>query len=75
MILYSLPDFTKNLQLNLTVLEFMRKSPEIFFDDVKIVSMYGSFPGCIMNGGRVVPGEREPYTPARKPSARSLKRG
>ena len=54
MITYSLPDFTRHLQLNLMMIDFMRKNPEIFLDDIEISSLYGNFPGCIMNGGRIM---------------------
>ena len=57
MIRYSLPDFTRHLRLNLMMVDFMRKSPEVFWDDIRISSLYGSFPGCIMNGGRYFVGE------------------
>ena len=62
MIHYSLPDFIKNLRLNLMMIEFMRKSPEVFFDDIEISSIYGSFPGCIMNGGRLIAGNIPCYS-------------
>ena len=62
MIHYSLPDFTKNLQLNLMMSAFMRRSPEVFFDDIELSSIYGSFPGCIMNGGRLMSGEMPRYS-------------
>ena len=54
MISYSLPDFTRHLQLNLMMIDSMRKNPEIFLDDIEISSLYGNFPGCIMNGGRIM---------------------
>ena len=64
MIRYSLPDFTRHLRLNLMMVDFMRKSPEIFWDDIEISSLYGNFPGCIMNGGRIMHEVDERYTPA-----------
>ena len=63
MIRYSLPDFTRHLRLNLMMVDFMRKSPEIFWDDIEIASLYGNFPGCIMNGGRVMHDVQERYSP------------
>jgi len=62
MIRYSLPDFTRHLRLNLMMVDFMRKSPEIFQDDIEISSLYGSFPGCIMNGGRIMQEVQERYS-------------
>ena len=38
----------------------MRDCPQFFFDDVRIQSVYGCFPGCIVNGGRAF--VREPYS-------------
>ncbi len=61
MIQYSLPDFTWHLQFNLTLSRLMRTAPELFFDDIRINSVYGCFPGCIMNGGRFILGNRFSY--------------
>lgn len=52
-ILYSLPDFYYYYDLNLHLVDMMKKYPGYFRDNVKIDSVYGSFPGCIWNGGRV----------------------
>ena len=60
MIEYALPDFNVHLKLNLMVHDMMHTAPELFFDDVRIASLYGNFPGCIMNGGRIMDGV--PYT-------------
>ena len=61
MIKYALPDFTKNLPINLAIAEMKRTVPEMFFNDIAIDSMYGCFPDCIMNGGRVIDGKRYSY--------------
>ena len=61
MILYALPDFTAMLSWNLMFAGMMHTAPEMFFDDVKADCIYGCFPDCIMNGGRVIPGERASY--------------
>ena len=61
MICYALPDFTTWLPLNLTVAGMMRTAPEMFLEDVRAECIYGCFPDCIMNGGRVIPGERAGY--------------
>ncbi len=58
MISYSLPDFTVALDLNLMFAQLMRQSPEMFLDDVRVASVYGCFPGCVMNGGRAFVRER-----------------
>lgn len=52
-ILFSLPDFYNYYDLNLHLVELMKKYPGYFRDNVKIDSVYGTFPGCIWNGGRV----------------------
>lgn len=60
MIRYALPDFTVYLNLNIMVAEMMQSAPEMFYEDVSISSLYGCFPGCIMNGGRFMFGA--PYS-------------
>lgn len=57
---YTLPDFTVGLKRNLVFAQLMRDCPQFFFDDVRIQSVYGCFPGCVVNGGRAF--VREPYT-------------
>lgn len=61
MIDFTVPDFTFGLKRNLVFAQLMRDCPQFFFDDVRIHSVYGCFPGCVMNGGRAF--VREPYTP------------
>ena len=58
MIRYSLPDFTVHHPVNMLLLNMKRQLPEFFFDDIEIRSAYGVFPGCIMNGGRIIGGQR-----------------
>lgn len=58
MIRYALPGITKRLPFNLLFSRMMRTAPELFFDGVKAESIYGNFPGCIMNAGRIVHGEK-----------------
>lgn len=57
---YTLPDFTVGLKRNLVFAQLMRDCPQFFFDDVRIQSVYGCSPGCIVNGGRAF--AREPYS-------------
>lgn len=52
-IYYSLPDFYNYYNLNLHVVDLMKKYPGYFRDNVVIDSVYGTFPGCIWNSGRV----------------------
>ncbi len=58
MIQYALPDFNTKLSYNLMFAGMMRTAPEMFFEDVIAECIYGCFPDCIMNGGRVMKGER-----------------
>lgn len=60
MIDFTLPDFTVGLRRNLVFAQLMRDCPQFFFDDVRIHSVYGCFPNCVVNGGRTF--VREPYT-------------
>lgn len=52
-IIYSLPDFYNFFDLNIYMVHLMKAFPGYFRDNVKIGSVYGTFPGCIWNGGRV----------------------
>lgn len=61
MIDFTVPDFTVGLKRNLVFARVMRDCPQFFFDDVRIQSVYGCFPGCVMNGGRAF--VRQRYTP------------
>ena len=61
MIDFTVPDFTVGLKRNLVFAQVMRDCPQFFFPDVRIQSVYGCFPGCVMNGGRAF--VRQPYTP------------
>lgn len=51
-ILYSLPDFYNYFQPNFTLIDMMKNHPGWFRSNVKIDSMYGTFPGVIWNSGR-----------------------
>lgn len=55
---YTLPDFTVGLGLNLFFIQLLEQRPAWFQDGVAIDSVYGCFPGCIMNGGRAFIRER-----------------
>ncbi len=62
MINYTLPDFTVGLGLNLFFIRLQTQRPDWFQDGVRIDSVYGCFPGCIMNGGRAYVRERATTT-------------
>lgn len=51
-IYFSIPDFYNLYKLNMNLLRLMNDYPGWFRDNVKIDSMYGTFPGCIWNSGR-----------------------
>ena len=62
MIQYALPDFTVRLSFNLMFIRMMKSAPEMFYDDISFDRLYGCFPDCIMNGGRVMNGKRFSYS-------------
>lgn len=49
---FHLPDFVRHFKLNMILSEMMRRQPELFYDDVEIGSVYGTFPTSLWNGGR-----------------------
>lgn len=51
-IYFSIPDFYNFFQLNMNLLRLMDEYKEWFRDNVKVDSMYGTFPGVIWNSGR-----------------------
>lgn len=51
MIEFSIPDFWQMSLLNSYLINAKKGFPELFYDDVKITSCFGSFP-CIWNGSR-----------------------
>lgn len=53
---WHLPGFCYYRQLNYAVITLMEKYPEAFREGYRIGSVYGTFPGAIWNGGRVVMG-------------------
>lgn len=55
-IFWHLPGFCYFRQLNYAVITLMEKYPECFREGYRVGSVYGTFPGAIWNGGRVVMG-------------------
>lgn len=53
---FYLPDFYLKRNTNLFLHRLMNENPEVFYDDIDIGAIYGSFPGAVWNGGRVCPG-------------------
>ena len=54
---FYIPNFWNFYKLNTFLIQHMKEVPEKFYDDVKIASIYGSFPSAIWNGGRGMGGE------------------
>lgn len=53
---FYLPDFFFKFDLNTLFIELWQNSPEVFNENVNIGAIYGSFPGAIWNGGRLMCG-------------------
>ncbi len=54
MIKFSIPGFFTHRKLNEILLDlYTYEKPYVFKEDVKIDSIYDSFPGCYWNGGRI----------------------
>ena len=58
MLNYELPDFTGSLGLNLFFVRLLHERPGIAMPGVAVESLYGSFPNCLLNGGRTFVRER-----------------
>lgn len=55
-IYWHLPGFSIFRDLNSTIIDVMNEHPECFYDNYRVGSVYGTFPGAIWNGGRTVLG-------------------
>lgn len=53
---FYVPGFCENLGLYAMLSDFIEHIPQWFYDDFKISAAYGTFPGCIWNGGRAIYG-------------------
>ena len=53
---FHIPDFANHLKLNLLLVNSIADAPELFYDGLKIGSVYGNFPGTLWNGGRYLGG-------------------
>ena len=56
MLNFYLPDFYYFYDLNFYFVRLLLNNPEYFHDNIKITSIYGSFPNAYWNGGRVISG-------------------
>lgn len=53
MINFNLPGFYEHFSLNIFFIKNLEKHPEWFYPDIKIHSVYGNFPYCTWDGGRI----------------------
>lgn len=53
-IYFYLPDFYYKFNLNIALITMLKEHPEYFYNNIEIGAVYGSFPGAIWNGGRVI---------------------
>jgi len=56
---FHLPSFAENFELNILLYEVMQMKPEFFHNDIKIASVYGTFPSSLWNGGRTFKGRMD----------------
>lgn len=56
---FYLPNFyeAKFQSLNLFFIDLLKERPNLFYDKIRVGSVYGNFPGMIWNGGRCLEGE------------------
>ncbi|SFB97788.1 hypothetical protein [Butyrivibrio sp. YAB3001] len=55
-IYWHLPGFSVFRDLNSTIIDLMREYQNCFYENYRVGSVYGTFPGAIWNGGRTVLG-------------------
>ena len=53
---FYIPDFYYKFDLNIELIKTIKTHPEYFYDNIHIGAVYGSFPGAIWNGGRMMHG-------------------
>ena len=51
---FHLPDYHGHFRLNYLIATLLKEEPDVFYPDVAIGSVYGTFPSAIWNGGRVI---------------------
>ena len=54
---FYIPNFWDFYRLNTFLIQYMQENPDKFYSNVRIVSIYGSFPNAVWNGGRAMVGE------------------
>lgn len=55
-IYFHIPSFTSHKKLNMLLLLLMHDEPDLFYPNIKIGSIYDSFPNAAWNGGRIMLG-------------------
>lgn len=53
MIKYAIPGLYHHYIINIKLLELMKENPEYFYPNIQIEAVYGVFPFCIFDGGRI----------------------
>lgn len=53
MINFNLPGFYEHFSLNVFFIKQFKEHPEMFYPNIKIHSVYGNFPYCTWDGGRI----------------------
>lgn len=53
MINYAIPGVYFHYKLNMKLIEMMKSHPEFFYEGINIEAVYGVFPPCIFDGGRI----------------------
>ncbi len=56
---FSIPDYWYFFDLNKNFIEYKQKYSEAFRDNCEIDSIFGSFPSCCWNGGRIIAGNTD----------------
>jgi len=51
---YAIPGLYKHYNLNIYFLDLLNKYPEYFVENLKINAIYGNFPFCTWDGGRII---------------------
>jgi collagenase-like PrtC family protease len=54
MLNFYLPDFFYLFKLNFNTIQYIKKNPAFFYDNINIKAVYGAFPPSIWNGGRTM---------------------
>lgn len=56
---FHLPDIMRHFRLNIILLDYLDKHPNMFRDGVEVASVYGCFPNMTWNGGAFIQGNMD----------------